>query len=201
MQHFADEPDDTRPRNPWPRLLALGGFLLVIILGFGACLVSFVSTGAAAELRVPLDQLQTGVPRFEPVTRWGADPNGFTYGAWIVETPEDGTRALFNRNVRSTCTVEWLPTEQVGETTGVFRDRCDGAAFDITGAPIDGPAARHLDHFELEVVAAEVVVNVKTLRIGNCIELVATSVICESNGPITRVVPLTGSIPAEFARN
>lgn len=200
MQHFADEPDDTRPSNPWPRLLALGGFLLLIFLGFGACLVSFVSTGAAAELRVPLDQLQSGVPRFEPVTRWGADSQGFTYGAWIVETPE-GTRALFNRNVRSTCTVDWLPTEQRSDTTGIFRDRCDGSAFDITGAPVDGDALRHLDHFELEVIAAEVVVNVKTLRIGSCIDQSATDVICEINGPITRVVPLTGSIPAEFARN
>ncbi len=200
MQHFADEPDDTRPRNPWPRLLALGGFVLVIVLGFGACLVSFVSTGAAAELRVPLTQLQPDVPRFEPVTRWGADPQGFTYGAWIIESSEGQAVALFNRNVGSTCTVEWLPMAQVGQTTGIFRDRCDGTAFDISGAPIDGAAARHLDHFELEVVAAEVVVNVKTLRIGNCIEQAAVDVICETNGPITRVVPLTGSIPAEFAR-
>lgn len=199
MQYLADEPDDTRPTNPWPRLLALAAFLLLAFVGFGACLAIFVSTGSEPELRLQLNQLETNVPRFEPVTRWGADSQGFTYGAWIVHTAED-TRALFSRNVGSTCTVEWLPTQQVGDTTGVFRDRCDGSTFDITGTPIDGDAPRHLDHFELEVVAAEVVVNVKTLRIGACIDQSSTDVICETNGPITRTVPLTGSIPAEFGR-
>jgi len=202
MQHFADEPDDTRPTNPWPRLLALGGFLLVIFLGFGACLVSFVSTGAAAELRVPLDQLQPGVPRFEPVTRWGADPNGFTYGAWIIETPE-GTRAFFSRNVGSGCNVEWLPTAQQYGITGLFRDRCDGAIFAIDGRGLGRLAPRNLDHFEVRVEAGEVVVNVHSISIGRCRELAATSVICVSGSTapaITRVVPLTGSIPAEFAR-
>ena len=200
MQYFADEPDDTRPSNPWPRLLALGAVLLLIFVGVGTCLVSFVSTGAAAELRLPLDQLQPGIPRFEPVTRWGADPQGFTYGAWIVETPEDGTRAFFSRNVGSQCNVEWLPTEQRSGVTGIFRDRCDGAAFDITGTPVDGPALRHLDHFEVQLEAGEVIVLVRNVNIGLCISQSTTDVICETNGPITRVVPLTGSIPAEFGR-
>lgn len=200
VQHFDDTPDETRPRNPWPRLLALGAVLLLSVFAVGACLVAFVNTGAEPELRLTVAEIEPGVPRFEPVTRWGADSEGFTYGAWIVQTPRSGTEAFFSRNVQSGCNVQWLATERVAGVTGVFRDRCDGASFSIDGTPLDGPAARHLDHFEVEVSEGEVVVNVRTVQIGDCLELVATGIICASTGPITRTIPLTGSIPAEFGR-
>jgi hypothetical protein len=200
MQYLADEPDNTRPSNPWPRLLALGAVLLLIFVGFGACLAIFVNAGAEPELRVQLDQLEPGVPHFEPVTRWGADSEGFTYGVWIVQSPEGGVRAFFSRNVGSTCTVEWLPNEQVASTTGIFRDRCDGSAFAIDGTPLSGQTPRHLDHFEVLVEPSEVIVNVRSIYIGECRPSVA-NVICVIDAPVTRTVPLTGSIPAEFGRN
>ena len=201
MQYLADEPDDTRPSNPWPRLIALGAFLLLVFVGFGACLAIFVSTGSEPELRIQLDQLEPDVPRFEPVTRWGADSQGFTYGAWIVQSPEIGVRALFSRNVGSTCTVEWLPTQQVAGATGVFRDRCDGSTFAIDGTPLSGPAPRHLDQFELLLESGELTVNVRFIHIGACRDGSTNDVICANNGATTRTVPLTGSIPAEFGRN
>jgi hypothetical protein len=200
VQHFADEPDDTRPRNPWPRLLALGAVLLLIFVGFSTCLVIFVNTGAEPELRLQLDELDPGLPRFEPVTPWGADPQRFTYGAWIVHTADLGTQAFFSRNVGSTCNVQWLPAQQAAGATGVFRDRCDGSTFAIDGTPIDGPAPRHLDQFEVQFELDEVIVNVRSISIGACLQPMATGVICSGNGPITRTVPLTGSIPAEFGR-
>jgi hypothetical protein len=200
MQHFDDTPDETRPQNPWPRLLALGAVLLLSVFAVGACLVAFVNTGAEPELRLTVAEIEPGVPRFEPVTRWGADSEGFTYGAWIVQTPRSGTEAFFSRNVQSGCNVQWLATEQVAGVTGVFRDRCDGSSFSIDGTPLDRPAARHLDHFEVEVSEGEVVVNVRTVQIGDCLELAATGMICASTGPITRTIPLTRSIPAEFGR-
>ena len=174
--------------------------LLVSLFAVGACLVAFVNTGAEPELRLTQAEIEPGVPRFEPVTRWGSDPDGFTYGAWIVEIPGVGTEAFFSRNVGSECNVQWLATERVAGVTGVFRDRCDQSTFAIDGTPLDGPATRHLDHFEVEVSRGEVIVNVRTVRIGDCRELVATGVICASTGPITRTIPLTGSIPAEFGR-
>ena len=201
MQYLADEPDDTRPSNPWPRLIALGAFLLLVFVGFGACLAIFVSTGSEPELRIQLDQLEPGVPRFEPVTRWGADSQGFTYGAWIVRTSEGATNAFFSRNVGSNCTVQWLPTEQVAGVTGVFRDRCDGSTFAIDGTPLSGPAPRHLDQFELLLESGELTVNVRFIHIGACRDGSTNDVICANNGATTRTVPLTGSIPAEFGRN
>ncbi len=201
MQYLADEPDDTRPSNPWPRLIAFAAFLLLVFVGFGACLAIFVSTGSEPELRIPLDQLEPAAPRFEPVTRWGADSQGFTYGAWVVQSSEGTTRAFFSRNVGSTCTVDWLPTEQAAGVTGIFRDRCDGSAFAIDGTPLDGPAPRHLDRFEVLLEPGELIVNVRSIYIGACRDGVTNDVICMSDGPITRTVPLTGSIPAEFGRN
>jgi hypothetical protein len=201
MQYLADEPDDTRPSNPWPRLIALAAFLLLVFVSFGTCLAIFVSTGSEPELRIQLDLLEPRVPRLEPVTRWGADPESFTYGAWIVQTSEGTTHALFSRNVGSTCTVEWLPTEQVAGITGIFRDRCDDSTFAIDGTPLDGPALRHLDHFEVLIESGEVIVNVRSIYIGACRDGVTNNVICMTNGPTTRTVPLTGSIPAEFGRH
>jgi len=177
--------------------------LLLIFVGFGACLVIFMNTGAEPELRLRLDELEPDVPRFEPVTRWGADPQRYTYGAWIVQTADLGTQAFFSRNVGSTCNIQWLPTQQVAGVTGVFRDRCDGSTFAIDGTPLDGPAPRHLDQFEVLLEPGEVIVNVRSISIGECRDFADTSVICRSGSsapPITRTVPLTGSIPAEFGR-
>jgi len=199
MQHFADEPDDTRPSNPWPRLILLGVVILFVFVAFGACFVAFLGTGAEPELRVPFDQIETNVPRFEPVTRWGADPERYTYGVWIVQPDTRPVRALFNRNVASHCTVEWLPTEQFAGVTGIFRDRCNGEVFAIDGTPLSDGALRHLDHFDLNTRDGEVVIDVRSVSIGDCVQDAAAEVICATGGPITRTVPLTGSIPVDFA--
>ena len=201
MQYLANEADDTRPANPWPRLIAFAAFLLLIFVGFGTCLAIFVSTGSEPELRIQLDQLEPGVPRVEPVTRWGADSQGFTYGVWVVQNSSSATRAFFSRNVGSTCTVDWLHTEQISGVTGIFRDRCDGSAFAIDGTLLNGPAPRQLDQFELLLDPSEVTVNVRFIHIGACLEDSTNDVICSTDGTTTRTVPLTGSIPAEFGRN
>ncbi len=200
MPHLADEPEDTRPANPWPRLLALGAALLLIVVSFGVCLVSFVNTGAEPALRLRMERLEPGVPRFEPVTRWGADRGGFTYGALVVQTPSGDLHAFFSRNVDSGCNVQWLPTERVGDVTGVYRDHCTRGAFTIDGAPLGGTAPRSLDQFAVTLENGEFVVDLRSIRIGRCVEPPDETVICERDGPITRSVPLTGSIPADFAR-
>lgn len=201
VQHFDDTPDDTRPRNPWPRLLALGAVLLVMFVGAGACLVAFVNTGAEPELRLLTEQLEPGVPRFEPVTHWGADEDQFTFGAWIVQIPGEGTRAYLSREVNTGCHLQWRPTTQVNGTTGIFRDGCGGSAYAIDGAPLDGATTRHLDEFAVEVGAGEVVVDVRVVRIGACRDGVASGeVICVTSGATTRTMPRSRAIPEGFAR-
>lgn len=201
MQHFDDTPDDSRPSNPWPRLLALGAAILVMFVAAGACLVTFVTTGADAELRITLDEIEPGVPRFEPITSWGADDDGFTYGIWVTQIEGVGTLAFFSRDVNSRCHIQWQATEQVGETTGVFRDRCGGSVYGIDGVVLDGPATRHLDEFEVSVVPGEVVVDFRVVHIGTCRDDAdPDEPICNpEGGSTTRSVPRNVPLADDFA--
>lgn len=202
VQHFDDTPDDSRPRNPWPRLLALGAVLLASFFAAGACLVAFVTTGAEPELRVPLTAIEPGVPRFEPITSWGADDDGFTFGIWVTQIPSVGTRAYFSRDVNSGCHLRWDATRPAGDVTGVFVDPCGGSLYGIDGVLIEGPATRHLDDFEVVVTGGEVVVDFSVLQIGACRDDPdPEEPICNPpGGSTTRSVPRNTALADDFAR-
>ena len=125
MDNFIDTPDEIRPKNPWPRLLMLIGLILLCIFSIGICTVNFLKSGPEPAIQLEASQLEINIPRFEPVTRWGADPNQFTYGVWIVQTQNQTTQAFFSRNILTGCNVQWLPTKKIGDIVGVFRDPCD----------------------------------------------------------------------------
>ncbi|MDA0351170.1 MAG: hypothetical protein O3A10_03030 [Chloroflexi bacterium] len=201
MRHFDDTPDDSRPANPWPRLLALGAVILVAILASGACLVAFLNTGAEPELRLTIDEIEPGIPRFEPITNWGADDEQFTYGIWVAQIEGVGTRAYLSRDVGSGCHVQWLATARVGETVGLFRDRCSGSSYDIGGAVIDGPASRNLDQFSVTTPPGEVIVDFAVLLIGECHGAPTSDApICSTElGTTTRTVPTSQRLPDDFA--
>jgi hypothetical protein len=202
VQHFDDTPDETRPRNPWPRLLVFGAVILALLVAGGACLTAFINTGADPVLRLRFDELEPGVPRFEPITRWGADPDQFTYGIWVTVIPEVGTKAYLSRNVDSGCHMQWLATEQVGEVTGVFFDRCSGSSYAIDGTAVGGPATRQLDEFEVSTAAGDVRVDFRRLLIGDCRgEPEAGDPICNPAGALTtRTMPLDRVLPEDFAQ-
>lgn len=202
MQHFDEAPDDSRPRNPWPRLAALGVFILVLFLAAGACLVAFVNTGAEPELRIPLAEVEPGVPRFEPITSWGADDDQFTYGIWVTQISGVGTRAYFSRDIASGCHIQWRATEQFGEVTGVFRDPCGGSVYSIEGRAIGGPATRHLDQFEVDPLPGIVVIDFSVLQIGECRDASdPDEPVCNPpGGTTTRSVPRNTVLPDDFAR-
>jgi hypothetical protein len=201
VQHFDDSPDDSRPANPWPRLLALGAVLLIGIVAAGACLVSFVNSGAEPELRLALAEVEPGVPRFEPITSWGADDAQFTFGIWVALIPGVGTRAYLSRDVGSGCHLQWLATERVGDVVGVFRDRCAGSSYAIDGEAIAGPATRNLDQFEVTTPPGEIVVDFTAVRIGTCRgEPIPGAPICNpEGGSTTRAVPRNQRLPDDFA--
>ncbi len=201
MQHFDDTPDASRPRNPWPRLMALGGVLLATFLAAGACLVAFVNTGAEPEIRIALTEIEPSVPRFEPVTNWGADSDRFTYGIWVAQIPGVGTRAFMSREVNSTCHLQWQATERVGAVTGVFRDRCNGNAYTIEGVAIEGSSPRNLDQFAVNTGGGEIVVDLSVLRIGTCTAGTSSDPICSpEQEATTRSVPRNVRLPDDFAR-
>ena len=201
VQHFDDTPDDSRPSNPWPRLLALAAVIVVMFVAAGACLVTFVTTGADPELRLTLSEVEPGVPRFEPITSWGADNDQFTYGIWVAQIPGVGTRAYLSRDVGSGCHIQWRPTEQVGDVIGVFVDRCGGSIYGIDGLAIAGPATRNLDNFEVATPPGEIVVDFSVVRIGTCRDGAdPEEPICNpEGGSTTRSIPRNVPLADDFA--
>jgi len=182
--------------------MALGAFILVVVGAAGACVVAFVNTGAEPELRVALAEIEPGVPRFEPITSWGADDDQFTYGIWVTQIARVGTRAYFSRDVNSGCHIQWRATEQVGAVTGVFRDPCSGSLYDLGGGAIGGPATRDLDTFDVEARPGVVVIDFSVLHIGDCrADADPDEPICNPpDGTTTRSVPRNTALPNDFAR-
>ena len=182
--------------------MALGAVLLIGFFGVGACVVTFITTGAEPELRITLTEIEPGTPRFEPITSWGADDDGFTYGIWVTQISGTGTFAYFSRQVDSGCHVQWQATETAGDVTGLFRDRCGNSVYSIDGTVISGPATRNLDHFEVTVADGEVIVDFSVLRIGTCrADPDPDEAICTPEGGLTtRSVPQHKLLSDDFAR-
>lgn len=181
--------------------MALGAVLLATFLAAGACLVAFVNTGAEPEIRIALNEIEPGVPRFEPITSWGADADRSTFGVWVAQIPGVGTRAFMSREVNSGCQLHWQPTERVDGVTGVFRDRCNGHAYTIEGVAIEGASARNLDEFAVTTGGGEIVVDFSVMRIGTCTGERSSDPICSPDpGATTRSVPRNVVLPEDFAR-
>jgi hypothetical protein len=183
--------------------MALGAVILVALVATGACLVTFVTTGADPEVRVAFTAIEPGVPRFEPITNWGADDSQATYGIWIAQIPGTRTRAYLSREVNSGCHLTWEGTERVGDVTGIFRDRCNGGAYDINGNALDGPTTRNLDQFPVDTSDGDIRVDFSVLQIGTCrvVAPISGELICAPEiGATTRTVPRNGNLPDDFAR-
>jgi hypothetical protein len=164
-----ETPDPTRPRNVWPRLLAAGATLLLGLLLVGACVAALARSVPERELTVPLAGLELGKPRMLPVTTWGADPDGFTFGAWVVFLPGgDGVRAFLSRDPSSGCHVHWEIVVTNGEARGAFVDRCGGALYDLDGRSVLGSPERALDRFDARISDGTVIVPIERVTLGAC---------------------------------
>jgi hypothetical protein len=175
VQSIDETPDPTRPRNVWPRLLAAGGVVLAAVVLVGACVAALAGSVPDRELSVPLDELELGKPRLLPVTTWGADRAGLTFGAWVVFLPGgDGVRAYLSRDPTSGCQVQWEIVVTNGEARGVFIDRCGGTLYDLDGRSLIGTPERGLDRFEARVHQGTVIVAIEQVALGPCIAAPAT---------------------------
>ncbi|MPZ98144.1 MAG: hypothetical protein GEU80_02220 [Dehalococcoidia bacterium] len=183
-----DPPDPSRPRNPWPRLLAFGVILLFGIVIFGACLVAYTRSAPARSLEVETNSLEVGLPRLLPAIPFGADRFGFTFGAWVVRAEDGQTHALLSRDPGSGCHVAWNPTTAAGGRVGVFIDPCDGSRYLEDGRVIDGPTPRGLDRFPYDIDGGTVVVDVERLWLGECVGAAGPD--CSPPGePVSRDLP------------
>jgi len=196
---LAGAPDSSRPLNPWPRLLAFGAVLLIIVVLTGTCLVSYARP-PERELRATIDEFALGVPKFFPVTTFGADASGRTYGAWVTVNADSSVTAVLSRDASTLCHVRWdggAPGAQV--QTGVFVDPCGPARYGPDGAALNNTAPRNLHTFPARLEArTTVIVPIATLTLGACRADGATG--CSTPGSAqTRTVPSTG-LPPEGGR-
>ena len=189
-------PDPGRPANPWPRLIAFALTVLAGVFLVGLCVVSFANP-PKRELKVELEQMAVGVPRFFPVTTFGADDEGFTYGAWVTVFP-DRTYALLSLGTASRCNLRWEPAARAGGETGAFVDRCGPSRFDVTGRILEGDAARDLDAFPTRRSGTAVYVDVTQITLGACRD--SGGDVCSRPGRFeTRNVP-NNALPPDFGR-
>ena len=162
-------PDSSRPRNPWPRLLAFFAVVALAIVLVGVCVVSFASP-PPRDLRLQVTEIEPGLPRFLPVIPFGADQNGFTYGAWIAYDGQNAA-AYLARHPETRCRLQWDGTARATEqATGAFVDPCGQALYGFDGRALEGTAAKDLDSFPVEVTNREIIVDITRLRLGECRE-------------------------------
>jgi hypothetical protein len=184
-----ETPDSTRPRNVWPRLLAFG---LVVVIGIGAviaCIASFAGSVPHRQLTVAADRLEPGQPLLLPVTTWGADPAGHTFGAWVVILPDgSGVRAYLSRDPSSGCQVQWKVVVTDGVAQGAFVDQCHPEIrYDVNGAPAPGAAViRALDHFDVRVLNGKVIVPIEQVQLGDCAAGATPQTACSAPGGAPR---------------
>lgn len=151
----------------------LGGLLLAGFVGLvlvAACVSAFVSSTPRRTLDVASAEVTPGLPRFYPLPSFGADADGRTFGVWVAIAERGDARAFFSRDPGTGCFVAWRGDTTVAGVRGVFREGCEGISYDIEGSPIEGPAARGLDGFDIEVESTRFVVDLEQFRLGICSE-------------------------------
>lgn len=194
---LSDAPDDSRPRNPWPRLIAFALTVLVCMFLLGLCVATFANP-PRRELRIEVETLAVGVPRFFPVTTFGADRDGFTYGAWVTLLPANRWVALLSLGPASRCNLKWEPTVQAGGQTGVFVDRCGSARFDAEGAVLAASAPRDLDAFPTRRAGTAIYVDVTSVTLGGCRDGAAGP--CSRAGLVEQRKVPREALPPDFGR-
>ena len=192
-------PDSSRPANPWPRLLAFGAGVLLIVVLTGTCLVSYARP-PERELRANITEFAAGVPKFMPVTTFGADASGRTYGAWVTVTGEGRVIALLSRDAATLCHVRWdAGASNGGQQTGAFIDPCGPARYAADGAALANSSTHDLHAFPARLEGrTNVIVPLTTITLGACRADGATG--CSAAGRAeVRTVP-SAELPPDFGR-
>ncbi len=188
--------DESRPSNPWPRILA---FVLVVAIAVGltaVCVVSFASP-PPREVRIPIENLQPGTPVFTAVTTFGNDRQQRTYGVWTSIDSNGRVAALLSRSAGSTCHLRWDGTVRVGTATGAFVDPCGAGRWAADGTVLEGTATKDMEEFRSRREDGQVIVNITRVLLGTCRTDAALG--CSREGaPLERQVP-NGALPLDFA--
>jgi hypothetical protein len=188
--------DAARPSNPWPRILAFFLAVAVAVGLAGVCVASFASP-PAREVRVPIENLQPGVPVFNPVTTFGSDRQQRTYGVWTATDSNGRTVALLSRSASSTCHIRWDATAKAGAATGAYVDPCGAGRWSLDGSVLDASATKDMDEFRVRREDADAVIEITRVLLGTC--RTESTMGCSREGsPLERAVP-KGALPPDFA--
>ena len=190
-------PDSSRPANPWPRLLAFGAVVLLMVVLTGTCLVSYARP-PERELRAGFAEFNIAVPKFIPVTTFGADASGRTFGAWVTVNADGRVFAVLSRSPETGCHLRWdggAPGAAL--QNGHFVDPCGPARYAADGAALNNTAPRDLHTFPGRLEGrTTVIVPIATLTLGACRADGATGC-SKPQEPLARTVPNTGLPPEE----
>lgn len=190
-------PDPTRPANPWPRVLAFFAVLLAVLVLAGTCVASYARP-PARELRSPVGEFSSGLPKFIPVTTFGADRTGRTYGAWVTVFEGGRVVAVLSRDADTLCHVRWDGGAPGGAQAGALVDPCGKARYAPDGRELADSAARDLHAFPARIEGDTLVVSLTTVTLGACRTPGATG--CSAAGrPEVRTVP-RAELPPDFGR-
>lgn len=192
-------PDSSRPANPWPRLLAFAAVVAIVVVLTGTCLVSYARP-PERELRASFAEFSIAVPKFLPVTTFGADAGGRTFGAWVTVNADGRVFAVLSRSPETGCHVRWdggAPGAALPD--GQFIDPCGPARYGASGAALNNTAPRDLHTFPGRVEGRrDVIVPIATLTLGACRADGARGC-SKTTGAETRTLPQTG-LPPEVGR-
>ena len=179
-----------RPHNPWIPLGALALAVLALAALLGSCVVLFVTSVPPHTLEAPLSELTVGLPRLYPQTGFGADPEGRTFGVWLLRRSAGGVLALYSRDPHGGCHVRSRPNESLDGHSPLFRGPCSGSVYTVEGEAISGPAPRGLDRFDVALSETTVTVDLERVRPGPCRPSMVGIVECSPPGaPVYRKAP------------
>lgn len=168
-----------------PARIALAGGTLATItaIGIAAFLAVRASHESPDELRIPLKQLEVGIPQGFYPAQLGTDPFGRQVPLWLVREDDDTVRALIGKDPHSGCAVPYEGTiysTTAGSENGTplvhrdflgdFKALCSGWVFTKDGEAVFGATYRGLDSYPATVDGDEVVVRFNYVVIGHCRE-------------------------------
>lgn len=137
--------------------------LLVVLVGGGALLVGAIASGF--EAGDSSEAVAGHIDNFPPgsVTLLRVESGPGSTDLYITR-PLGGELLALSRAAfaggppGAACATVWRPDEEFEGTSGLFREPCRGARYDIEGRMLSGPAARDIDRYRVEVRSDGIVV-------------------------------------------
>ena len=170
-----------RPRSTLRVLATLLAVALLASVALISCVRAYVGSVPPRTVSIPRAELTPGVPKFVPITSFGADGRS-THGVWLMLQADGTPTAFSSRGPERGCFVAYRADQSA------FRDGCTQSLFAPDGSPLTGEASRGLDAFRVTSDPTSYIVNLERTMLGPCRHAGATG--CSRPGaPAERQTP------------